>query len=126
MKRLWIAGAILAAVLTVCLLSSRHLSCETGILLDRLREVENAYDAGDIPRALDLAEQFREEYDRRTRLLPCFISHNELCSGRETAHILPAVLRQEDRSDFPVEAARCRTQLEHLQQLERPGLQNIL
>lgn len=125
MKRLWLAAALLAAAIAVCVLSACHLMRQTDALLVSLDALEARYTDGDMAQARRCADAFVREYDRRTKYLPCFLAHDELCDAEQSAHVLPALLAAESE-EFPVELARCRTLLLHLRDLERPCLQNIL
>lgn len=126
MKRLWIAGGIFAAIIILCVTTLYHQQRQVQTLLTRLDDVIAVYDSGDADSAYILAEELQEDFDRRTRLFPCFMSHNDLAGCRESVVLLPAILREGNPEEFRMEAARCRAQFERLLTVETPSLQNIL
>ena len=125
MKRLWISAALFAAVCGLCVASLLYQRTQVRALLSLLDTADQCYEQHDYPGALDAAEHLRDEYDRRTKLFSCFISHNDLTASRETVAVLPATLRLREPDEFPVESARCRAQLEKLYSIELPTLPNI-
>ncbi len=125
MKRLWLAAALAGLVVGLCALSLTCQRRQVTVLLEELTRVEEVYRAEGADAAQPLAQQFSEDYTRRTRLFPYYISHDDLIDGQECAAVLPVILSSEAQEEFPVEAARCRTQLKKLLALETPAPENV-
>lgn len=126
MKRLWLAGGIFAAILTLCISTIVYQQRQIDVLLDGLDAVISAYDDADNTRAYDLARTLEEDYERRTRFLPCFMAHGDLIECRESISLLPSILQDGDAEEFHMESTRCRIMLKRLAASELPTLQNIL
>lgn len=126
MKRLWVAVALLIAVMGLCVATRQYQKRQVNALLDVLDASVTAFNNGDGEEPRMLVTRFCEEYTWRTKLFPCFMSHADLEGLRESVAILPATLAGESTEEFLLEAARCRALLERLLAVERPGWQNIL
>ncbi len=126
MKRLWLAGGIFAAILTLCITTLLYQQRQIDILLSELDGVITAYDAGDINSAHTRAMALEEAYERRTRFFPYFMAHGDLIECREGLSLLPSILKDGDTEEFHMESTRCRIQLERLAASELPTFQNIL
>lgn len=126
MKRLWLAGGIFAAIVTLCISTLFYQRQQVDVLLDDLDAVVAAYDHGDETRAYTLAVTLVDEYNRRTRFFPYFMAHGDLIQCRENLALLPSILKDGDSEEFYMESTRCRVQLEVLAASEMPTLQNIL
>lgn len=126
MKRLYIAALLLAAVSAVCLLSHIYQHRQIDRMLDQLNRIEAVARAGDADQAFRLAEDFAADYRRVSDRISCYVPHGELRESRETAALLPALLRSHNEDELWMELARLRSQLEYIQQIDDPNLQNIL
>lgn len=126
MKRLYTALLLLVAVTIVCVLSHRYLHRQTDRMLDTLQHIETLYRSGDTASAVTLAERFAEEYQRVSDHISCYVAHSELRESRETAALLPTLLRANSDEELWMELARLRSQLQYLRQVDDPLLQNIL
>ncbi len=126
MKRLLIAVALLAAVITACVWTTRTLQRNTDYLIQSLDEMQTAFEKGDIDSARRQAEHFAAEFPRRTRTFSFFLQHGDIIQIEEIAASLPVMLKTGDENHFPSEIARCRLQLEKLNDLELPLWENIL
>lgn len=126
MKRLYIAALLLAAVAAVCLLSHIYQHRQIDRMLDQLNRIEAVARAGDADHAFRLAEDFTADYRRVSDRISCYVPHGELRESRETAALLPTLLRQSSQDELWMELARLRSQLEYIQQIDDPSLQNIL
>lgn len=116
---------LLTVSVGLCVAAQWHQRREVKVLLSMLEEAETVFLAEDIPGAQALVAEFCTEYERRTALFPCFMSHDDLNGLRECIAVLPATLAGESTEEFLLEAARCRGLLERLRQVERPDWQNI-
>lgn len=125
MKRLYIALFLLVAVMAVCVCSHRYQHRQIDRMLSRLEQIEAAARSGD-SHATQLAEKFAADYRKISDRISCYVPHGELRESRETAALLPSLLRQNSRDELWMELARLRSQLKYIQQLDDPNLQNIL
>ena len=126
MKRLWLAGGIFAAILTLCLSTLFYQRRQSKVLLDDLDAVIAAYDAGQQQRAYELANELEKNFEQRTRFFTFFMAHGILNECRESLALLPSILKENNAEEFRMESARCRVQLERLVTSELPILENIL
>lgn len=126
MKRLYIALLLLVAVATACFFSHRYLHRQTARMLHALQHIEEQYRNGDTASAIALAEQFAADYQQVSDRISCYVSHSELRESRETAALLPTLMRNGGEEELWMELARLRSQLHHLRQVDDPTLQNIL
>ncbi len=126
MNRLWLAGGIFAAILALCLSTLLYQRRQSKVLLDDLDAVIAAYDAGEQQRAYELATELEKNFQRQTRLFPCFMAHGILNECRESLALLPSILKEDNAEEFRMESSRCRVQLERLVTSELPILENIL
>ena len=125
MKRLYIALFLLIAVMAVCVCSHRYQHRQIDRMLSRLEQIEAAARSGD-SHAVQMAEAFAADYRKISDRISCYVPHGELRESRETAALLPSLLRQNSRDELWMELARLRSQLKYIQQLDDPNLQNIL
>lgn len=125
MKRLWLAVALLALVLGLCVSSQTYLQQQTEAVLMNLTALEDSYRRGDLEEARRWAQWLAEEYPRRTELFYCFLAHSDLEDSRETVATLPAILEQNHLEELLTATARLREQLQHLQSIDRPTLDNV-
>ena len=125
MKRLYIALFLLIAVMAVCVCSHRYQHRQIDRMLSRLEQIEAAARSGD-SHAVQMAEAFAADYRKISDRISCYVPHGELRESRETAALLPSLLRQNSRDELWMELARLRSQLMYIQQLDDPNLQNIL
>lgn len=125
MKRLYIAAALLAVVTVLCLLSHRYQHRQIDRMLQDLNRIEELARAGDAD-VIPLAEKFAAAYRRVSDRISCYVPHGELTQSRETAAILPTLLREGGEEELYMEIARLRSQLLYLQQIDDPLLRNIL
>lgn len=125
MKRLYIAAVLLTAVVTLCVVTHIYQHRRIDRMLDTLDRIEQMTRDGD-DGVLDLAEEFAEEYRRVSDLVSCYVAHSELRESRETAAILPTLIREHGEEELYMEIARLRSQLIYIQQVDDPNLQNIL
>lgn len=126
MKRLYIALSLLAAVAAVCVGSHRYQHRQIDRMLHRLEQIETAARNGDTDHAAQLAETFSADYRKISDCISCYVPHGELRESRETAALLPSLLRQSNQDELWMELARLRSQFKYIQQVDDPSLQNIL
>ena len=125
MKRLWLAGGIFAVIISLCIVTLQFQRKQVKTLIFDLDMIDAAFAEKDNERAYALSLALIDEFERRTYLFPCFMSHNDLIGCRESVAILPSILKDGDAEEFHMESARCRAQFERLLDVETPNLQNI-
>ena len=126
MKRLYIAAALLAAVVTACVLTHLYLHRQLDRMVTTLDRIEETYRGGDTDKAVAIARDFAAEYGRICDRISCYVAHNELRESRETAALLPTLLSAHSEEELYMEIARLRAQLTYIRQVDDPLLQNIL
>lgn len=126
MKRIRIAVVLLVAVVGLCIATGQYQHRRVGELLDTLDRIEAACNAGDMATANTLAEDFAATFDRVSNVMDCYVAHDDLAESRETAALLPSLLRQGGEEELSMELHRLREQLLHLQQIDDLLLRNIL
>ena len=125
MKRLFIAAALLALTVGLCVGSRFTLDHGVDALLAALDETEAAYRAGDTATAQTTADGLPPLFDKEARFFPLFLPHEHLDAAEDSLAALPALLPGE-RAAFEAELARCRLHLQRLRDGERLTMDNIL
>ena len=125
MKRIWIALALLAVTLAMCFLTQMFQHRQMSRMLEALDRLEDVYNAGDRAGATKIAEEFNRRYQRITGIMDCYVAHNDLAASRETAALLPVLIRQGGEEELQMELARLREQMGHLQNIDVPLPENI-
>lgn len=126
MKRIWIALALLAVTLAMCFLTQMFQHRQMSRMLEALDRLEDIYNTGDRADATKIAEEFNRRYQRITGIMDCYVAHNDLAASRETAALLPVLIRQGGEEELQMELARLREQISHLQNIDDPLPENIL
>ena len=126
MKRLYVAAALLAAVVLTCVITHLYQHRQFDRMAATLNRIEETYRLGDTDTAIQIAETFAADYQRISNLISCYVPHGELRESRETAALLPTLLREDSEPELYMEIARLRSHLTYLRQLDDPLLQNIL
>ncbi len=126
MKRLWLAVGVLVAAISLCAVTQRYQHVQIDALSAQLDLLETAVRTDGTENTVGLAQQFLAEYEQRTRLFPCFMSHNDLSGCYETVAALPTLLETGHTEEVYQEISRCRAQLKRLREVEAPSLQNVL
>ena len=126
MKRLYIATALLVAVVTACVLTHRYQHHQLDWMLARLDRIEQLAEEEETEAAVALAKELATDYAKVSDRISCYVAHGELRDSRETAAILPTLLQHGSKTDWQAELCRLRAQLIYLRQIDDPLLQNIL
>lgn len=126
MKRLRIAALLLAGVVALCV--TTHLTHHRRMdrMMARLDRIEELARGGDTHGAIQAATTFADEYRRVSDRISFYVAHSELRESRETAAMLPTLLRQDSEDELYMEIARLREHLRNLRQVDDPLLRNIL
>ena len=124
MKRLWIAAGLLLAVGVLC----------GGTLLLQLRTVNRLSESLDAavaavaagqPEAAERVAAFAADAQSAGETVAFMARHADGCPLRESAALLPTLLRTGQKAEFFAEAARCRFFLTELRDAEKPLFGNI-
>ncbi len=126
MRRIWIALALLSVVAGLCAFSVVLQDTQIDALLKELDALEQAYGAGNLEESRRLAADLAAQYERRTAMFPCFISHDDMAESQATVATLAASLEEDNPEEFKIETARLRAQLNWLLMVDKPVWQNIL
>ena len=126
MKRLYIAAVLLAAVAVLCALTHLYHRQQIDRMLIAIDRIEETYRLGDTDRAVKIAEDFAADYQHISDRISCYVPHGELRESRETAALLPTLLREGEREELFMEMTRLRAQLLYIRKVDDPTLQNIL
>ena len=126
MKRVWIALAILAAILGVTLGHSFYLSDFIRDLTDILETAEAQAEAGDWNAASELTQTARKKWEARDCYLHITLRHDEndtIYTGfREVSEFLEC----QEHGEYSAANARLIAQLELLSEAEQLTLKNVL
>lgn len=125
MKRLFVAAALLALTVGLCVGGALTLEHHVDRLLTALDEVESAYRTGGAETAAAPVDQFADLFSEETRWFPLFLPHEQLDAAEDSATALSALLPGESAA-FEAELTRCRRRLENLRDSERLTLENLL
>ena len=126
MKRIWIALALLGMVVSICIGGRIYLHRQAEQMEAILDRLEVAYNEGDTVAAHRIAEEFAHRFRHIGRTLDSFVPHDPLSETRETAAMLPALIRSGGEEELRMELARLREQLRHLRDIDDPSMENIL
>lgn len=126
MKRLLVALVLLLTVVVLCVVSLNLQSNSIDSLIDLIEKMQQAYDKGDLGEAQEVAYKFVDEFDTQTRYFPFFMHHSDVNKVEESVVVLPILLETGNYDEFAVELAKCRSELELLDELETPIPENIL
>lgn len=125
MTRIWTAAILLVGVAGVCFGGLFYQQRQVQALTAELEALEADYRAAGTAAAA-AAETFAADFQRRTRLFPLFMSHEDLAASEECAALLPVRLAAVGgRDEGLTELKRCRVLLDQLAALERPTPENI-
>lgn len=126
MKRVWIALAILAAILTATLFHSFYLGHFTQDLMTLLETAEAEAEAGNWDSALELTQTARDKWNARDSYLHITLRHdvtdNIYISFREVTELLHC----QEHGEYSAANARLIAGLELLSEAEQLTLQNVL
>ena len=125
MKRLFVAAALLALTVGLCVGSALTLEHHVDRLLTALDEVEDTYRTGGAEAAAAPVTQFAALFSEETRWFPLFLPHDRLDAAEDSAVALPTLLTGEAAA-FETELTLCRQRLEQLRDSERLTLENLL
>lgn len=125
MKRLFIALALLAVTVGLCVGS--HVIVTRGVetLLHDVDAMESACHAGDTAAAAAIAAQLPARFAEQTRRFPLFLPHAPLDAAEDSLCAL-ATAPPDDAAAMAAALGQCRLCLERLRDAERLSPANLL
>lgn len=136
MKRLWIAVALIAATVLLCLGVQIYHQKQLDALENQLDTIETSCMSRDISKAISLSQQLAADYTHYAKRMSYFISHSTLMESQESVTLLPLRIRQNltddndqnqpNLDDLRIEIQKLRLQLHYLRGINCPTPQNIL
>ena len=126
MKRLWIALAILAFILSGTLIHTWRLTRFTEELSGLLLHSEQLAEAGRWDDAAHMAEQAFHQWDVRGGYLNITLQHADIDDVKLSFSELREYIEHRELDQCAAATARLVSQLELLAEMEHPTLKNIL
>lgn len=126
MKRLWIAGGLLISILVLCWGSVVYQHRQIDRLIVRLNDIEHHLAEETAENLKNEIEVFVDDYEKQTRLFPCFMNHSGLEEAREMASSLLLAAKYGDTDKTHQGIQLLRLQLQIIQEEEKPLLHNVL
>lgn len=127
MKRLWLAGGLIALLLLLCALHMVRLDRLVGQLTDQLTQAQQLLDQKDWASAEAAAQDAYDAWERSAFYLHITLRHEDIDAIRSSFRELLAFLAcREQAAECSAVNARLLNQLELLLEEERPSVQNLL
>ena len=126
MRRLWIALALLAALLGAAAGNSRYLDGFTAGLVQTLSDARNCAAQGDWDEAQALTRQAYESWQQRDGYLHITLRHGDVDGIRSGFLEVLALIGRREAGAYAAASVRLTAQLEQLAAAERLDLKNIL
>ncbi len=124
MKRLWIAIGLLLAVAGICVGSLWWQIRALAALETELARAVNMVEAEE-PGAEKAVEAFKKHCLSAAETMTFLSRHVDGYPLKESATLLPSLLKADDRNHFFTEAARCSFYISELKRAEKPLFGNI-
>ena len=125
MKRLWLAAALLVAIIGLCVVALGYLNRQIDLLTNQIDRIESAIVQGDVVAATSDTQQFLKDYEKRTRYFTWFMRHAELEESHKIVCTLMPMLTSGHTEQFRENLLRLREILELMVEAESPLPQNI-
>ncbi len=125
MKRVYIAIVLLVLIAAGCvttILVEKQQLTEIIKMTDRMEELVRG---NEIEKARQLAEEFSEQFPKRTRPFQLFLHHSVLNNIEECIILLPLYLESDEKDDFLAEISRCRLLLQKQLEMDIPSWENV-
>lgn len=126
MKRVWIACALLLAVLAGTLGHSRYIQSFTDDLIALLAESEVRAESGDWTGAEELTKKARDKWEARDVYLHITLRHDETDVVYTDLREVQEFLQCEESGEYSAANARLIANLELIAEAEQLTLKNIL
>lgn len=134
MKRIWFALASMAIIFAACIVELIWIENSTATLTQSIDEIIQAVENENEDEANKLSDEEKAElgknlhsnWDSLHTILAAFVDHARLEDIDQSIAVISECLKKEEESDFYIESAKLKGQLEHLKDTELPTISNIL
>jgi len=126
MKRLWIAAALLLALLGASLANGWYAQKLTGGMRDRLIQAQAQAEQGDWARAEGLTRQVYQEWQDRHFYFHTTMRHSDTDQVLRGFRTVLEYLQLQEPDQYNAANADLMTQLELLGEMEQPSAANVL
>lgn len=126
MKRLWIAAAILLAMLSATLCNSRYIDRTVSGFVEQLTAAHKQAAADNWDRAAQLTRQVTDHWQRHDFYFHVMLPHRDIDDIHMTFREVEEYLKLEEADQYNAANAKLITQLELLAEMEQLNLKNIL
>lgn len=132
MKRIWFAVASMAIIIAVCITELIWIENSTDSLKqnieEAIEEVDNQSENDESSKndLTELGKNLHSNWDLLHKTFAIFIDHARLEDIDQSVAIIAECLQKKEDSDFYIESAKLKAQLEHLKDTELPTINNIL
>ena len=126
MKRLWFAAVLLILLTTSCILVSCSIERLVGHTLALIQEAEDLGRQDDLAAAKDLCRQASGHWKHHSKTASAFLRHDETDAVEISLSRLQVFADTADKDDFLALCVELRQELQHIRDMEKPLLQNIL
>lgn len=126
MKNLKTAVIILISLAVLITVSNIYLSRSSDNMAGIVSQAEKYASGGDTENAQSYLKDFQAKWEFHKHIYATFIEHEELDYANQSAAKLPALLKDDDKTEFLSECETLKTQLHHIEQTEQFSFDNIL
>lgn len=126
MKRIAIAGAILAGIFALALTHSFHITRYTRELTALLEEAESCAESGQWEKAGETCRRAHQLWNDKAVYLHVLFRHEDTDAIYTSFHEMEEFLQCREEGEYSAANARLMVQLELLAEAEQPSLKNIL
>ena len=126
MKRLWIALAILLAILVGSLANIRYVTRVSNQLVDTLNQAERLAEAGDWHSARTLTCQAQEQWEAHSGILYITLCHATADQVNTGFREVLELIQQEAAEEYSAANGVLIAEVEHLAEVEQLSLANLL
>ncbi len=126
MKRLWIAAALLLALLGASLANGRYAQEVTEGMRERLRQAQDQAEQGDWSRAEALTRQVYQDWQDRHFYFHTTMRHSDTDQVLRGFRSVLEYVRLQEPDQYNAANADLMAQLELLAEMEQPSVANVL
>ena len=126
MKRLWIAAALLLALLGASLANGRYAQEVTEGMRERLRQAQDQAEQGDWSRAEALTRQVHQDWQDRHFYFHTTMRHSDTDQVLRGFRSVLEYVRLQEPDQYNAANADLMAQLELLAEMEQPSVANVL
>ena len=126
MKRLWIAAALLLALLGASLANGRYAQEVTEGMRERLRQAQDQAEQGDWSRAEALTRQVYQDWQDRRFYFHTTMRHSDTDQVLRGFRSVLEYVRLQEPDQYNAANADLMAQLELLAEMEQPSVANVL